>query len=226
MKSNMVSLGLVCALCMDATVVAAAERIDEVVVTATREAQELRRLSRQHFTRRRQRRVARGLDASREILNRAAGAMIQRNSGEESLTAIRSPVLTGPGSCGVFLFLENSVPIRPVGFCNVNEMFEVNFEQAQSIEVLRGPAGVVYGSGAMHGAMNVLQPGRTNYPRVAWRSKRDPTSTTAANFGSPHAGATSVGGTLVASHDGGWRDASGFDEQKAQSRIVAHAHGR
>jgi iron complex outermembrane recepter protein len=50
---------------------------------------------------------------------------------------------TGPGSCGVFLFLENGIPIRPTGFCNVNELFEVNSEQAQSIEVLRGPAGVV-----------------------------------------------------------------------------------
>ena len=90
-------------------------------------------------------------------MNRAPGTMIQRNSGQESLTAIRSPVLSGPGSCGVFLFLENSVPIRPTGFCNVNELFEVNTEQAQSIEVLRGPAGVVYGSGAMHGAVNVIQ---------------------------------------------------------------------
>ena len=64
-------------------------------------------------------------------MNRAPGTMIQRNSGEESLTAIRSPVLTGPGSCGVFLFLENSIPIRPTGFCNVNELFEVNSEQAR-----------------------------------------------------------------------------------------------
>jgi hypothetical protein len=54
-----------------------------------------------------------------EILNRVAGTMIQRGSGQESLTAIRSPVLTGAGSCGSFLILENSVPIRPVGFCRV-----------------------------------------------------------------------------------------------------------
>ena len=74
-----------------------------------------------------------------EILNRVPGTLIQRGSGQESLTAIRSPVLTGPGSCGAFLMLENGVPIRPVGFCNVNEMFEVNTEQADAIEVLRGP---------------------------------------------------------------------------------------
>ena len=41
-----------------------------------------------------------------ELLNRVPGVMIQRGSGQESLTAIRSPVLTGGGSCGAFLFLE------------------------------------------------------------------------------------------------------------------------
>jgi iron complex outermembrane recepter protein len=39
--------------------------------------------------------------------------------------------------------LENGIPIRPTGFCNVNELFDVNSEQAQPIEVLRGAAGVV-----------------------------------------------------------------------------------
>ena len=65
-----------------------------------------------------------------EVLNRLPGVMIQQGSGQESLTAIRSPVLTGPGSCGAFLFLENGVPVRPVGFCNVNVLYEVNTEQA------------------------------------------------------------------------------------------------
>ena len=116
-----------------------------------------------------------------EIINRAAGAMIQRNSGEESLTAIRSPVLSGPGSCGVFLFLENSVPIRPVGFCNVNEMFEINTEEAHAIEVLRGPVGVVYGSGAMHGAINVLQATPGELPRVGFGVEAVRMSFTAAS---------------------------------------------
>jgi iron complex outermembrane receptor protein len=66
-------------------------------------------------------------------------------------------VLTGPGSCGAFLKLGNGVPIRPVGFCNVNEMFEINTEQADSVEVLRGPSNSLYGSSAVHGAVNVLQ---------------------------------------------------------------------
>src|SRR5262245_8484599 len=85
-----------------------------------------------------------GATHSSEVLNRVPGALIQRGSGQESLTAVRSPVLTGAGSCGSFVFLENGVPIRPVGFCNVNEMLEINTEQAEAIEILRGPGGALY----------------------------------------------------------------------------------
>ena len=74
-----------------------------------------------------------------ELLNRVAGVWVVRGSGQEHLTAIRSPVLSGAGSCGGFLFLEDGIPIRPSGFCNVNQMFELHSEQAESIEIIRGP---------------------------------------------------------------------------------------
>ena len=63
-------------------------------------------------------------------MNRNAGVYVQRGSGAESLMGIRSPVLAGAGGCGAFLVAEDSLPIRPVGFCNLNEMFELNYEQA------------------------------------------------------------------------------------------------
>ncbi len=107
-----------------------------------------------------------GATHSSEALNRIPGAMIQRGSGQESLTAIRSPVLTGAGSCGAFLFLENGVPVRPTGFCNVNEMFEINTEQADAIEVLRGTGSALYGSNAVHGTVNVLQDAPADLPRA------------------------------------------------------------
>ncbi|MBW3566779.1 MAG: TonB-dependent receptor [Proteobacteria bacterium] len=91
-----------------------------------------------------------------ELFSRVPGTWISRGSGQEHLTAIRSPVLTGAGACGAFLFLEDSIPVRPVGFCNVNQLFEINTEQADAIEVLRGPGSVHYGSNALHGAINVL----------------------------------------------------------------------
>ncbi|MGH8135844.1 MAG: TonB-dependent receptor [Steroidobacteraceae bacterium] len=152
---------------------------------------------------------------SSELLNRAPGTMIQRGSGQESLTALRSPVLTGAGACGSVLVLEDSIPIRPVGSCNVNELFEVNVEQAAAIEILRGPGSSLYGSSAVHGIINVipalpeelpaigvaLETGSDAYRRILFAASRE-------------SGATGFGIALHATDDGGWRDSSGFTEQK------------
>ena len=152
---------------------------------------------------------------SAELLNRAAGAMLQRGSGQESLTPLRSPVLTGAGACGSVLVLEDGIPIRPVGTCNVNELFEVNLEQAAAVEILRGPGSVLYGSSAVHGIINVLPPLPDDIPEFggaieggsdAYRRLR-----LAASSGSNESG---LGIVMHATDDGGWRDSSGFEEQK------------
>jgi len=91
-----------------------------------------------------------------ELFVRAPSVWISRGDGQESLIAIRSPVLTGPGACGAFQILEDGIPIRPAGFCNVNELFEVDFAQAAAVEVARGPASAQYGANALHGAINVV----------------------------------------------------------------------
>lgn len=211
------------------TNVVAAERADprleEVIVTATRQAQQLRNFAGSISVVSGAAVALVGSTHHSEIMNRAPGAMIQRNSGQESLTAIRSPVLSGPGSCGVFLFLEDSVPIRPTGFCNVNELFEVNSEQARSIEVLRGPAGVVYGSGAMHGAVNVIPAAPGELPSQSLGVEAGPDEYYRAKLALAHKGSTSdIGGVVFATHDGGWRDASGLDEQKLNLGVT-HRRG-
>jgi iron complex outermembrane receptor protein len=43
-------------------------------------------------------------DHIEESLSRVSGVNIQRGNGAESLVALRSPVLTGPGAAGAFLF--------------------------------------------------------------------------------------------------------------------------
>lgn len=103
-----------------------------------------------------------------EVLDRIPGAWVSRGSGQEHLTAIRSPVLTGAGACGAFMVLEDQVPIRPAGFCNVNQLFEVNIAQAQRIDVLRGPGTVTYGSNALHGALSITTPGPTERSRAQY----------------------------------------------------------
>lgn len=148
-----------------------------------------------------------------EVMYRSPGVWISRGSGQESLTAIRSPVLTGPGSCGAFLFLENGLSIRPTGFCNVNELFEVNSEQADAIEVVRGPASNLYGSNALHGMINVIVAEPANARNVLVEGGPDGYLRGKLNIGRE----TADGGFRVlanAVHDGGWRDDSGYDQQK------------
>ena len=134
------------------------DRIDEIVVTAQRRGQDrldldgnIDRLDRQLVD-------AVAHQHIYELLTRVPGVWITRASGQEHLTAIRSPVLTGAGSCGAYLFLEDGIPIRPAGFCNVNSLFEIDTEQAAAIEVIRGPGNALYGANALHGVVNTLMP--------------------------------------------------------------------
>jgi outer membrane receptor protein involved in Fe transport len=192
-----------------------ASALEEVIVTATRSPVALANFPGSAT------RIAEGAveltraTHSAELLNRAAGAMLQRGSGQESLTALRSPVLTGAGACGSVLVLEDGIPIRPVGTCNVNELFEVNLEQAAAVEILRGPGSVLYGSSAVHGIINVIPPLPDDIPEFgvaieggsdAYRRLR-----LAASSGTNESG---LGIAMHATDDGGWRDSSGFEEHK------------
>ncbi len=193
----------------------AVDSLNEVVVTATRRAEPLQKFA-GSLSRIDTAGIAEvGATHHAEIMNRAPGVLFQRNSGQESLTAIRSPVLTGPGSCGSFLFLENSIPVRPVGFCNVNELFEVDTEQASSIEIGRGPGSALYGSSAMHGSVNVLQPAPRDLPALGLRLEQGPADYYRARVATSALGdATDVGLSLLNEYDGGWRDHATTKQQK------------
>ncbi|MFA7554489.1 MAG: TonB-dependent receptor [Spongiibacteraceae bacterium] len=193
--------------------------LETMVVTATRDeqpldasssnlsvisAQDLEQLSQVHAS---------------EAFTRVPGVWIDRGNGQEHLTAIRSPVLTGAGSCGAFVVAEDNIPVRATGFCNVNQLMDINTEQAQRIEVLRGPGTVLYGSDALHGVINViskpssteaenllsLEAGANDYGRVKYSS---------SDRSGQHGYRVSLNGT----HDGGYKDNAGFDQQKLSAR--------
>ena len=154
-----------------------------------------------------------------EALRRIPGTWVSRGNGQEHLTAIRSPVFTGGGSCGAFYMAEDGVALRSLGFCNVNQLFDVNSEQAERIEVLRGPGTTSHSSDALHGVINVISraPGETAETTVAVEGgphnySRIKLST--SNRYERHAYRLSVHGT----HDSGFKDDSGFDQQKLSYR--------
>lgn len=159
-------------------------------------------------------------DRPAEILNQAPGVNIQMNSGQEHLIAIRSPVLSGGAGQGSFLILENGVPTRSPAFGNVNSLIEPHLEVAEAIEIVRGPGSAKYGSNAVHGLINVILPSpdgeafvRGSYNTLdRWRGDAS------MNLGQD----TRLNLSLL--DDGGWRDDTGSQQQKA-SLLTEQAFG-
>ncbi len=198
------------------TAISAGDRTEEVLVTANRkpydslsilgnsfklDEQDLRVGSHQHVN---------------ELGARVAGTWISRGSGQEHLTAIRSPVLTGPGACGAFLILEDSIPSRPTGFCNVNQIFELPTELAQSVEVLRGPTNALYGSNGLHGSLNVLLPAPSEDKGLAADLELGPDEFQRGRltWDNSFSGLDLSSGLLIDHYDGFQND-SGYNQQKA-----------
>lgn len=89
--------------------------IETIVVTASREAQQLDQVSRSlELIDAKQLQLSQHQHIQ-QVLSQVPGINFHRNSGQEYLAAIRSPVLTGAGACGEFLMLENDIPLRPIG---------------------------------------------------------------------------------------------------------------
>lgn len=149
-----------------------------------------------------------------ELLTRVSGVWITRASGQEQLTAIRSPVLNGPGSCGAFLILEDGIPVRPAGFCNVNSLFELGTEFASAVEVIRGPGNALYGSNALHGIINVLMPDFGPDRRPALAAELGANDFFRVRAGLPFDTSADWLGSVVYADDGGFREHSGYRQGK------------
>lgn len=150
-----------------------------------------------------------------QALSRISGTWISRGNGQEHLTAVRSPVLTGAGGCGAFFMAIDGISLRAPGFCNANQLFDTNSEQAQSIEVLRGPASTLYGTNAVHGVINILSPDafseKVNYLSV--RAGRDDHIKTSLGFRSQHKD-SAFGVFTNLTQNNGYQADSGYDQQK------------
>jgi outer membrane receptor protein involved in Fe transport len=164
-----------------------------------------------------------GANHPAEILNTVPGVNVQMNSGQELLIAIRSPVLPAGAGQGSFLILENGIPIRAPAFGNVNALFELHHETADAIEVVRGPGSVRYGSNAVHGLINVLDPtpgiNTGTKVSVSVNSLQRARADGSINVGDGQGGGYYAGLSLMGDH--GWRDSSSVDQQKLTLRRLA-----
>jgi len=148
-----------------------------------------------------------------ELLNRATGVHVHTNNGMESLPSVRSPVLTGPGAAGAFLFLEEGIATRSAGFANNNGLSELNLAQAQEVEIIRGPASAVYGSNAVHGVVNVLTKAPQNGGDVTLLTGPNERYQLQGTVGS-ESDNQGISANIQAIDDGGYRDNSDFTSLK------------
>jgi iron complex outermembrane recepter protein len=89
-----------------------------------------------------------------DALNRLPGVYMVDLGGEQHAMSIRQPI----SYRALYVYLEDGIPIRPVGLFNHNALIEMNMEGVERVEVLRGPSSSLYGSNAVGGAVNFVTP--------------------------------------------------------------------
>lgn len=94
-----------------------------------------------------------------EIINRIPGVFWNDLGNEQHSMSIRQPISTN----AVYQYLEDGIPIRPLGAFNHNSLNENNMNGSGGVEVVKGAASSLYGSNAVGGAVNflTLKPSRT-----------------------------------------------------------------
>jgi iron complex outermembrane recepter protein len=85
-----------------------------------------------------------------ELLNKVPGVVMASFNHEQHTIAIRQPIGLNP----YFLYLEDGIPIRPMGIFQNNGLIEINQAAIENIEVIKGPSSSLYGPEAAGGAIN------------------------------------------------------------------------
>lgn len=87
-----------------------------------------------------------------EAINKVPGVVMVNYNNEQHGMSIRQPM----GTANYYLYMEDGVPIRPMGVFNHNALLEVNQYTISSIEVVKGPVSSIYGPEAVGGAINFI----------------------------------------------------------------------
>ncbi|MEJ1238088.1 TonB-dependent receptor [Chryseolinea sp. T2] len=95
-----------------------------------------------------------------ELVNKVPGVVMLNYNNEQHAMAIRQPM----GTSAYYLYLEDGVPIRPMGIFNHNALIEMNVFGISNIEVVKGPASSLYGPEAVGGAINFITHRPTSMP--------------------------------------------------------------
>lgn len=199
---------------------AAAENLQSVVVTGNREAT-LRTDSPIAISKLTPRMIDEAKPTTMyEIVNKVPGVMMVNLGNEQHSMAIRQPFTTN----AYFLYMEDGVPIRPMGVFNHNSLLEFNQFAISSVEVVKGPVSSIYGPEAVGGAINFITQRPTILPTAKIGIQADQWGYQRLQYG---AGGIAgkfgvyVGGFVARQRDS-WMKNSDYDKNSVNARLEYH----
>jgi outer membrane receptor protein involved in Fe transport len=196
------------------------ENLQQIVVTGNREAA-LRTLTPIAISKL----TPKQIDESKatsifEVINKTPGVMMVNLNNEQHSMSIRQPMTTN----AYYLYMEDGVPIRPMGVFNHNSLLEMNQFTVSSIEVVKGPVSSIYGPEAVGGAINFISQRPTTIPTARIGVQFDQWGYKRIQYG---AGGMLgkfgiyVGG-LVADQTNAWMSSSDYSKNAQYARMEYH----
>jgi iron complex outermembrane receptor protein len=104
-----------------------------------------------------------------EIVNKVPGVFMTNLGNEQHMMSIRQPISTS----AYYLYLEDGLPIRPMGIFNHNALLEINQFNVENIEVVKGPVSSLYGPEAVGGAINLISTKPSKDPELKFGIQAD-----------------------------------------------------
>lgn len=193
------------------------EPLLEIVVSASREATQLSATPSSISTVGRKAIETTKPVSLHQVLNQATGVHMVDLGNEQHTMSIRMPI----SYSAFYQYLEDNIPIRPLGLFNHNALLETNLTGAGGIEVLRGPASSLYGSNAVGGTVNLLSraPARERETSLGLRGSPDGYYRLDAGYSQSFGDVGTRLSAYEARNEASWRQHNDFQKDGASARV-------
>lgn len=152
-----------------------------------------------------------------QLFNQVAGVHMVDLGNEQYKLSIRQPFTNK----AYYLFMEDGVPLRPIGLFNPNALIDVNMAGSARIEVLRGPSSAMYGGNAVAGSVNFITGSPSSVDNATFGLRRDSYGYSRADFSGSTASSKTgfyLGGYVARQRDG-WYEHSDFDKVSITGKV-------
>ncbi|MHA8102852.1 TonB-dependent receptor [Aquirufa nivalisilvae] len=153
-----------------------------------------------------------------EIINKVPGVVMLNYNNEQHAMGIRQPFGTSP----YFLYMEDGLPLRPLGVFNHNALIETNIQGLNSVEVIKGPASSLYGPEAVGGAINLISKMAPGTPTASIGFQADEWGYARSQFtagGQLSKKWSLMTGGYIARQKNAWASNSDFDKSSINVRL-------